>query len=66
MACPHELSWFEGFTRIQDPWRVSQGGVSRVNLTVSATSFGKYTCQVMVDNEELAVSVWVVPEGKVE
>lgn len=40
--------------------------VASINLTVPATSFGKYTCHVVVDNEELTVSVWLVPEGEVE
>lgn len=65
-SCPSQLSWFEGLTKIQESRRVSQVDVASINLTVPATSFGKYTCHVVVDNEELTVSVWLVPEGEVE
>ena len=64
--CPHELAWFEGLTRIEDAWRMTQGGVSSVNITVSATNFGKYTCKVIVGEEELTVSTLLLPEGEVE
>lgn len=65
-SCPGDLSWFEGLTKIQESWRVSQVDASSVNLTVTATSFGKYTCRVVVDNEELTVSTLLWPEGEVE